>query len=262
MRPMSDVRAVFALRAEGHSRAAIARLTGVSRTQVRFWLELGPEAVAASPMRAGGRTSAHAHRECELVTFVNGPAYAYLFGQYLGDGCLSEGPREVFRLRITTCDAYPHLRSECERAIRVVMPGRVVGRVHRAGCTDVSCYSRHWPCLLPQHGAGRKHERPLQLESWQQRLVLDSHPERFLRGLLHSDGCRVLNKVPHHLKLGVKEYSYPRYFFRNESEDILGLFEDACDRLGIEWRRSNWKTISVARRMSVARLDSFVGPKH
>ncbi|MBB4855083.1 hypothetical protein HNP40_002475 [Mycobacteroides chelonae] len=24
-------------------------------------------------------------------------------------------------------------------------------------CVDVAMYSKHWPCLFPQHGPGRKH---------------------------------------------------------------------------------------------------------
>ncbi len=56
-------------------------------------------------------------------------------------------------------------------------------------------------------------------------------------------------------------YKYPRYFFSNESTDILGLCGQALDRLGVSWRFSRRNTISVARRAAVARLDEFVGPK-
>ena len=55
--------------------------------------------------------------------------------------------------------------------------------------------------------------------------------------------------------------AYPRYQFSNRSEDILGIFCEACDTLGVERRRMNAVTISVAKRDSVARLDEFVGPK-
>ena len=27
--------------------------------------------------------------------------------------------------------------------------------------------SKHWPCLFPQHGPGRKHTRKIELEQWQ-----------------------------------------------------------------------------------------------
>jgi hypothetical protein len=49
--------------------------------------------------------------------------------------------------------------------------------------------------------------------------------------------------------------------FTNNSTDIRGIFCDACDRLDIAWTCPYWKTVSVARRDSVARMDRFVGPK-
>ena len=58
-----------------------------------------------------------------------------------------------------------------------------------------------------------------------------------------------------------KRSAYPRYQFSNVSEDIKRIFCDACDALGVEWKRMNAKNISVARRASVARLDRGVGPK-
>jgi hypothetical protein len=94
------------------------------------------------------------------------------------------------------------------------------------------------------------------LTPWQQTLV-EQHAELFLRGLIHSDGCRFTNPIRH----GDKLYTYPRYNFTNASADIRKLFCDTCDLLGIEWRVMNARNISVARRTSVARLDEFVGPK-
>lgn len=133
-----------------------------------------------------------------------------------------------------------------------VLPNRV-GRVRLAGCTEVYSHSKHWICMLPQHGPGRKHERPIVLVEWQQRIV-DRFPAPFVRGLIHSDGCRVLNRV--------NNTDYPRYHFSNASTDILGLFGRACDRLGVDWRPNNARNLSVARRASVRLLDQFVGPKH
>jgi hypothetical protein len=59
-----------------------------------------------------------------------------------------------------------------------------------------------------------------------------------------------------------KRYEYGRYFFTNESSDIMRIATDALDRLAVPWRRSNRNTISVARREGVAALDRFVGPKY
>jgi hypothetical protein len=120
----------------------------------------------------------------------------------------------------------------------------------------VSVYSKQAVCLFPQHGNGPKHLRTIGLACWQRRLVRE-RPEDFLRGLIHSDGCRFVNRV----RTNGKAYEYPRYNFTNASDDIRGLFTSTCDQLGVEWRQMNQRNISVARRASVARLDEFIGPK-
>jgi len=91
---------------------------------------------------------------------------------------------------------------------------------------------------------------------WQQ-AVVQAHARQFLRGLIHSDGCRFPNTVRH----GPKVYEYPRCNFSNRSHDIRRIFCHACDSLGVEWRVMNASNISVVRRASVARLDELIGPK-
>ena len=179
--------------------------------------------------------------------------YSYLFGIYLGDGCISGSPRGVYRLRIMMDSRYPAIVEECAVAMRAVMPQN---RVHKYKlpyrCVEISSYSKAWPLLFPQHGPGRKHLRKIELAPWQKEIV-DRFPQEFLRGLIHSDGCRVLNRV--------NGKDYPRYFFDQVSDDIRRIFCEACDRLGVEYTWSRWKTVSIARADSVALLDSFIGPK-
>ena len=79
-----------------------------------------------------------------------------------------------------------------------------------------------------------------------------------MRGLVHSDGCRSINPIT---APSGKKYFYPRYEFTNVSDDIRGLFCSACERLGIEWKRTNHKNVSVNKRADVAFLDTFIGPK-
>jgi hypothetical protein len=184
-----------------------------------------------------------------------------LLGMYLGDGHITTEPNGVHRLRITACDDYPDIMRECAQAVAIVMPGRRVGLLRHQGCHDVSCYSNHWPCLFPQHGPGKKHDRPIMLRRWQERIAFDRFPDLILRGLIHSDGCRCTNRVVRPTKAGPKRYEYPRYMFKNESGHIRGIFIEACRRVGVDWRWDGQTQISIARRRSVALLDSFVGPK-
>lgn len=160
-------------------------------------------------------------------------------------------------------DSWPGLLGEARQAVKDVMPLSSVYLRTRPGiaCTYVQSVSRHWPCLFPQHGPGKKHERKIELEVWQQRIV-GEFTAAFVRGLFHSDGCRTINRIHRRCKDGDRWYEYPRYFFTNYSTDILGLCGGSLDVLGIDWRLSKRTDITVSRRRAVARLDQFVGPKY
>lgn len=166
-------------------------------------------------------------------------SYSHLLGLCLGDGCVDARGR----LRLTAGTMHPDILEDAEVSLRLVAFGQVRG-----------------PDSLLQDPA-RKHKQPTALDPWQQAIV-DREPEAFLRGLIQSDGRRVINRFTTKLRSGrVAEYAYPRYFFSNESADIRGLFCASCERIGVDWTQSNRRTISVANRRSVALLDEFIGPK-
>ncbi|MGW1891915.1 helix-turn-helix domain-containing protein [Streptomyces sp. NPDC002004] len=193
-------------------------------------------------------------------------AYVYLLGLYLGDGHISHySGHRTPSLVITCTESWPGLMDECERAMRTVFPDNSVCRVRRKGCRNVKVYSMHIHCLFPQHGPGKKHERRIALEPWQRTLVA-AHPWMFIRGLIHSDGCRITNWTTRLVAGERKRYEYPRYFFSNKSDDIRRLFTDTLDHVGVEWttlaRGSDPFNISVARKASVALMDLHIGPKY
>lgn len=241
---------------KGQSLRSVSMTTGISLATLQDWRDHPARERVICP-------------RCETPSALPGlpgprPSYAYLLGLYLGDGCISRAGdkrKGVWVLRVMCADTWPGLQEECKRAMREVRPDNVVGTQQGAGCTEVRMYSKHWPCLFPQHGAGRKHERKIELEPWQQEIVRTNAGD-FVRGLFHSDGCRLINRVCHTLTKGERVYEYPRYLFVNRSSDILRLCGEALDRLRVAWRFSKPTTISVARREAVARLDEFVGPKY
>jgi hypothetical protein len=237
---------------EGSSDATIARRTGVPRSTVRDWrrAHLADEPEVALCARCGD--AAH-----DFDT-LDHAAYAYLLGLYLGDGHVSATRGGSFRLRIVVDARHPQLAERIAATIARVHPGPTVGRTLQAKdhMLVVSQYARAWPCLLPQHGPGAKHLRRIPLAPWQVPIVA-AHPDQLVRGLLHSDGCRIENRV----RTADKTYIYDRYLLSNRSEDIRTLFCEALDRLEIPWRRMNGWTISIARREGVAALDRFVEAK-
>ena len=192
---------------------------------------------------------------------VNGADYAYALGLYLGDGCVATTVR-TFQLSITLDSRYPKLVVDCAEALERISPNKVSIKKHPTD-NAFRVYSgwKLWPVLFPQHGPGRKHERPIVLTTWQWELVRH-HRERFIRGLIHSDGCRTVNRFKTKLPSGrVAEYEYVRYFVSNYSAEIRGLFCTICEELGIRWTQSNPRNVSVSHRDSVAILERIVGPK-
>jgi hypothetical protein len=184
-----------------------------------------------------------------------GPGYVYLLGIYLGDGMLTLAPKNVWRLRIFQDSRYTNLIASCvEKIVTICGHKPVLVSKDGGGCTEIVSHWKHWLCLFPQHGPGPKHRRPISLEGWQRRLV-EHYPQEFIRGLIHSDGCRVINRV------WEGRYEYVRYHFTNTSDDIRRLFMETCAMIGVDCRPNNRTNLSVARRKSVAILESFVDPK-
>jgi hypothetical protein len=255
MYPHATVNMALRLSAIGILDRENALICGVSVAAIRHW-------------RCGRRRTSHgsiiSRREgCPRCHGrpMNESEYAYLLGLYLGDGHITRGRRDVYVLSISCCDDWPGLLAAARSTMSAVMPASGVFCVQRLGCTEVKSTSKHWPCLFPQHGPGRKHDRKIELTQWQSAIV-QKYPGEFAKGLFHSDGWRGVNRVRQTLANGDRWYEYPRYLFDNQSGDILRLCGDALDLLGVAWRFSRRNTISVARREAVTRLDEFVGPKY
>lgn len=240
-----------ALRSQGLSWSEISRRLGINPSTLRSW-ESRP-APPGCPRAEIERALADDERRAQ--------AYAALLGYYLGDGCISSFRRSTV-LRASCDNVYPGIIDDVEAVMLSVHPDRPVYRVPAPGCTVVQQGWRHWPCLFPQHGPGRKHERPIRLEPWQV-TVVSGQPGAFLRGLLHSDGARVRNWARPRFPDGTpgRRYEYPRWQFVNASDDIRELCCWALDLVGVAWRRSAPRTISVSRREAVAALDALVGLK-
>jgi hypothetical protein len=251
--PRATVAEALRLAAAGWRPSTIAHRLGLPQETVAHWCRGD---------RRGPDTEKRAARcaRCDGIP-LDETEYSYLLGAYLGDGHITIGRREVASLSVYCADAWPGVATEVREALHAVMPSSSVCAVARIGCQEIKSYSTHWPCLFPQHGPGTKHTRPIPLESWQQEIV-EHHSGRLLRGLFHSDGCRITNWAQRQTPSGPKRYEYPRYLFSNKSTDILGICADALDRLDIAHRRPRWDMISVARREAVMRLDEVVGPKY
>lgn len=243
-----DFTRVRALTSAGLSDYAVARELGMPRTTVQAWRrrKLAPATGLSRPLR---------WRPAE------DSSYAYLLGAYLGDGHIVSTSANSSRLNICLDARYPAVVEEIAGAIAVAFPGTTVRRNAKPGAV-LLCASRvDWPRTFPQHGPGKKHARSIALVDWQREITRE-YPRSLLRGLIHSDGCRCIHRFQTKLPSGrTATYAYPRYFFTNYSAGIRAIFCDHCDLLGIGWTQSSARNISISHRESVARMDSFIGPK-
>ena len=256
MRSLSDVRRVFQLKADGLTDREASERTGVPVNTIRGWRNRRAPWCARP-----GIVHPAQFRDDTPPDLASLPRQtdAYVLGMYLGDGCLSRNGTS-WTLRIALDAVYPGIISECRRAIEQVSGERPVHAKPTPDgrrCVTVSCTWHPWVVLFPQHGPGRKHNRRIELADWQREIV-EAAPQPFLRALIQTDGWRGLNRV----RVKGKDYAYPRYQFSNRSDDIRRLFTDTCELLGVEWRQWTRYHVSVARRESVAYLDTFIGPKH
>lgn len=154
----SVVDLVRALHAEGLNASELAQVTGVARSTLRSWLGLSKR--LPTPRWT-------ACPRCNIEAELDDAAYVYLLGLHLGDGCTSRQPKCVWRLRVFQTAKYVDHIEEYTVAMHAVLPNKV-GVQRRQGCVEIGSSSKHWPCLFPQVGPGRKHERSIVLAPWQQ----------------------------------------------------------------------------------------------
>jgi hypothetical protein len=249
MHPPARRHQALELSAQGLSDCEVARRLGVPRETVRDWR--APRYVPRPDAVTRRWVCFRCWRPTSLVLFT--PAdYAELLGLYLGDGHITLMARAQ-RLRLMLDAKYPGIVRDAADLLERVVPCNKVGRQypHEGRMVTLHAYHRHWTCLFPQHGPGKKHDRRIVLEPWQMAFV-DAAPWAFLRGCIRSDGCCFINRTG--------RYEYESYDFTNLSRDIRALFAAVCGRLGVECRVYE-RRVRINRRDSVALMLEHVGRK-
>jgi hypothetical protein len=249
MHPREIREAALELINAGHNDCEISRMLGIPRRTIADWRR--PTYLA----RTVRETCFGCWRPTRQIRFTDSD-YSELLGLYLGDGCISTHDR-TFRFRLALDKRYPKVIEEARALLARSFVGNRVDVVERLdGCVNVSVYSGHLPCLFPQHGKGPKHLRSIELEPWQAEIVA-AEPWSFIRGCIRTDGCSFINRTG--------PYEYLSYDFTNSSDDITGLFLDACALVGVITRanrsdRGIWR-VRINRRDSVGLMKEHVGLK-
>jgi hypothetical protein len=160
MHRATDIELALVLMEAGFNDCQVARVTGIPRRTITDWRH-GRIPGRRAEQRHGRAAVAIDCLRCEGRDPAPPPAaYAYVLGLYLGDGCISQMPR-TYKIRITLDAAYPGIVERCATALEQIRPGKRAwqGRRRDSRCVEVAMYWNHWPCLIPQHGPGRKHRK-------------------------------------------------------------------------------------------------------
>lgn len=233
-----------------------AALHGVALKTIRRWRRLYQR-------RGHERGQQHLAPPCPRCDTgpLDAPAYSELLGWYLGDGYISEGRRGVYNLHVYNDQRYHELNRGILDLMRQVKPG---SRPHTRlvpGCVVSTVSWKHWPCLFPQHGPGRKHERKIALADWQVEIV-SAFPGDFLRGLFHSDGARVNNWATRVVAGQRRRYDYPRWQFPSPSPSLRGMGSARRLRRGGQVGAQRRDARAVSKSNCYGRSStSLIGPK-
>ena len=151
MHPDPTRREAISALESGASLSEVSRRVGVARSTLRAWRERALDDAGCA--------------RCDRLSPTRGTGYAALLGYYLGDGCPSHY-RGSWALRVSCDRTLPGIYRDVTHQVQTVHPAGQVWHVRAPGVVVVQSNWKHWPCLFPQHGPGRKHERPIVLEDW------------------------------------------------------------------------------------------------
>lgn len=205
-----EVKEIVRLHNNGISQNKIHKILGFDRTTIRQILK-DPENYLNKSISEFS------------INDIDKKTYAFLLGTYLGDGYIVKTHRQnVFKMRIFCDIKYENILNEISQSLEIIFPNsKALKRQHTSSnCIEVYLYSSHLLKLFPQHGEGRKHERPIVLEDWQKEIV-DEFPVDFLRGLIYTDGCFYFSG------------KYECCNFANKSKDIIDLCSQTMSKLNI-----------------------------
>lgn len=208
---------------EGASIRQIGRELEVDHSTVSYWIKNN----FASSTTSNSLSVEQIQNNCRKRS----SAYAYILGCYLGDGHISQLKRTQ-RLRIFSGTAHPSIIEDQVKVLNVLFDNVVSNtKCNSVNMEVIKVHNTKLDVYFPQHGLGKKHDRDISLSQWQQEIV-DKEPECFIKGLIDTDGSLFTRT---YTKKNGEKTSTQNYQFTNKSKDILRMYTETLDKLGIKY---------------------------
>lgn len=231
---------------EGLSIRNIASNLNFSASTIRYWL-------SKYDLRTDISLNKNRDGFISLESFINGryDLYSYLYGLYLGDGCVYRQKKGVDALTIALDSKYIELVEEVRKSLELFSGNKV--RVYlRGNCYNLTIYGKHIKDIFIKYGKGKKHNNYVYLPNI---LLKNICYKSMAKGLFQSDGSYYYDK--HN-----KKYFYS---FTNMSKDIIDIFTMCLDNLDIgydlQYNSKNVYRVGIRRKLEVIKFMNIFGIK-
>jgi hypothetical protein len=227
----------------GASPYKIGKDLGLSKGTANYWAKKNFE---ITPSNSGivydynEDGSINFNPEQYLNTPEKRKAYSYILALYLCDGHIVRYRQKpgLFLIRFFNDFKYPIDSEEWRSNLQILLPDNSCHRYKpkNKNIWLTLAYSKILPLLFPQYGLGKKHDRKMNLEKWQQDIISE-YPKEFIRACFQSDGSLYLQSVG--------PYKYLSYNFTNKSEDIIDWFLSTLKLININKEKYWHKTKEI-----------------
>ncbi len=189
-----------------------------------------------------------------ISKFISGrwELYSYLYGLYLGDGCVYLHKKGVYGLMIALDMKYPKLINEVYESLSTFHNNKVQTRIRYVNCCNLTIYGKYINVLFPKFGIGNKYKNMVFItKELQDNLCYKS----LLKGLFQSDGSYYYDNYN-------DKYFYN---FTNMSVDIINIFIMCLNNLDIKYtlniKKNNVYVVYIRRINEVEKMMKIVGIK-
>jgi hypothetical protein len=227
----------------GKNKSELSKKYGVPRATIQYWERVG------IPKSSDDNTD-----YVESNIKENSKLYSYILGLYLGDGYIDKiKDKNLYKIRISQDVKYEKLVELIRFSIGKFFGGSCFS-IKEKGCCQITLYKKNLNLYFPQHSRGYKHLREIKLTPFQETWI---NKIELMRGLFHSDGSFYKSRRG--------KYVYDNYNFTNKSTDILNMFGDCLDSIGVSYgvrvKQNGIWVIQVQRKKDVEMLKQVLGDK-